>query len=85
MSRILDDVEELLIPATFAIGGLYLLYWVTKSTSQAVGAVPDTVSSLVNYDVPIVGEGDFIDRWTYNPGELKSDLKTIWKGLGKYI
>lgn len=77
MSRVLDDVEELLIPLALAAGGLYLLYWVTRSTTQVVSVIPNTIGSIVDYNVPIVGEGDFIDRWTYNPGEVKSDVRRL--------
>jgi len=76
-SRTLDDIEELLVPAAFVAGGLYLLYWVTKSTTQAVTAIPATVGAIVDYDAPFVGEGDFIDRWTYNPGEIRRDVKRL--------
>lgn len=79
MSRTLDDIEELLIPAAFVAGGLYLLIWLTRSTTQVVTAIPATVGAIVDYDAPFVGEGDFIDRWTYNPGEIRRDAKRLYK------
>mgnify|MGYP003958310249 CR=1 FL=1 len=85
MSRALDDLEELLLPAAFAIGGLYLVYWVTKSTTQLAEASWDIPEALVNYDLPFVGEGDFIDRWTYNPGELRRDVGRFRKWAGRYL
>jgi len=71
-SRLLDDVEELLIPAAIAIGGLYALWWVGRTIDTAIESVPGAVSSIIDYDLPFVGEGDFIDRWTLNPQEVMS-------------
>lgn len=85
MSRVLDDVEELLVPAAFAIGGLYLLYWVTQSTTKAAEFFPEVPRALVNYDLPLVGEGDFIDRWTYNPREFRSDLGRLKRWTGRFL
>lgn len=85
MSRVLDDIEELLVPAAFAIGGLYLLYWVTQSTAKAADSVSDIPSALINYDIPLVGEGDFIDRWTYNPGEIRRDVGRFLGWTGRFL
>lgn len=81
-SRLLDDVEELLVPGALAIGGLYLLWWITKSTTDAVSAVPSVFKSIVDYDLPIVGEGDLIDRWTLNPQEYMSITGRVLSGVG---
>jgi hypothetical protein len=92
MSRVLDDVEELLLPAALAVGGLYLLYWATQATEKAVSTVPEIAgnverifTNIINYDVPFVGEGDFIDRWTYNPAEAKSDYGRLKRWVGRYL
>jgi hypothetical protein len=85
MSRVLDDVEELLVPAALAIGGLYLLYWVTKSTTQLAEASWDIPGAIISYDVPLVGEGDFVDRWTYNPGEFRRDIKRFRSWAGSFL
>ena len=85
MSRTLDDIEELLFPAALAIGGLYILWWVTQATERTVGAIPDLASTVVNYDAPIVGEGDFIDRWTLNPQEVRYELGRLKKWTGRFL
>jgi len=69
-SRTLDDLTELVIPLSIAAGGLYLVWWLTQSTTKLAGVVPDSLQALVDYDIPWVGEGDLIDRWTLNPGEV---------------
>jgi len=69
-SRTLDDLTELVIPLSIAAGGLYLVWWLTQSTTKLADAVPDTLQALVDYDIPWVGEDDLIDRWTLNPGEV---------------
>lgn len=74
-SRTLDDITELLFPLSFAAGGLYLVWWLTSSATRAAQAGPDLVNSVIDYDVPLVGEGGFIDRWTLNPGEAASLAK----------
>lgn len=85
MSRVLDDVEELVFPAALAVGGLWLLYWVTTRTERTVEYVPDAISALADYNVPIVGEGDFIDRWTLNPREVKYELGRLKKWTGRFL
>lgn len=65
-SRRLDDLEELMFPAAIAVGGLYLLYWTLSRTDRAAGRIDDVLSR----DYGIFGEGDLIDRWTLNPGEV---------------
>lgn len=81
-SRLLDDVEELLIPGALAVGGLYLLWWITRSTTDAVSAVPNIFKGIVDYDLPFVGEGDLIDRWTINPQEALSITSRVASGVG---
>lgn len=65
-SRRLDDLEELMLPAAIAVGGLYLLYWTTtrldNATDKALGLLPD--------DPNIFGPDGWVDRWTLNPGEI---------------
>lgn len=82
-SRLLDDVEELILPGVIAIGGLYALWWVTQSVTSAVESIPGAVSSVVDYDLPIVGEGDLIDRWTLNPGEALRLVDRTLSGVGR--
>lgn len=81
-SRLLDDVEELIVPGALAFGGLYLLWWLTKSTTDAVTAVPNVFRSIVDYDIPIIGEGDLIDRWTLNPREALNIGNRLASGVG---
>jgi hypothetical protein len=85
-SRLLDDVGELLVPGALAVGGLYLLWWLTRSTTDAVTAVPNVfdnlLTSIADYDIPIVGEGDLIDRWTLNPQEALSIGNRLASGVG---
>lgn len=86
-SRVLDDVQELLIPAALAAGGLYLLWWATRTTTTLVSAVPaginQAVQQAIDYDIPWVGEGDLIDRITYSPQELKQDIGSAVSGVGR--
>lgn len=85
-SRLLDDVEELILPLAIAVGGIYLIWWTTRTTETLIEAVPQginqAVQQVIDYDLPFVGEGDFIDRWTYNPQEFRSDLGRIASGVG---
>ena len=82
-SRLLDDVEELIVPAAIALGGLYALWWTTRSITSAVGSIPGAVSSIIDYDLPFVGEGDLIDRWTLNPGEYFRTVNRALSGVGR--
>lgn len=80
--RTLDDVQELILPMALAIGGLYTLWWTGKSITSAVEAVPGAVSSVIDYNLPWVGEGDLIDRWTLNPGEVLGYVSRTVSGVG---
>jgi len=76
-SRVLDDVEELLIPAAIAIGGIYIVWWLGKFLDRGY-------EDITNFDFQFPGgtifeevatplrEGGLIDRWTISPREWRS-------------
>lgn len=79
LSRVLDDIEELLLPGALAIGGLYALYWTLTRTEMLFRSIDDLTGEVIDYDIPWVGEGDLIDRWTINPQEARSLAGDAWR------
>lgn len=78
MSRTLDDIEELVLPVAIGVGGLYVLWWTLSRTDQLFRSVDDLTGRVIDYDLPVFGEGDLIDRWTLNPQEAHSLINRGW-------
>jgi hypothetical protein len=76
LSRTLDDIEELVFPAAIALGGLYLVWWVTRVGIEQLSVDLLTVVGTTT----AAGFNDlsgWVDDNVYTPGELADDIQSV--------
>jgi len=89
-SRTLDDIEEIIPDLIFWTGALYAVWWLGQRITPWVE--PSTYFAPINrftgqfqdswdYASGFWEQDGFIDRWTYNPDEARSDAGRA----GRYI
>jgi hypothetical protein len=99
-SRVLDDIEELIIPGAIAIGGIYIVWWLGRYLDRGyhdVTNIPNWLSSnleLPSFSLPEgtlfeeaatpLREGGLIDRWTISPREWYSIGKRAKSRIGRW-
>lgn len=84
-SRTLDDVEELLFDFGIVAGGLFVLYFAATRLEMLVRAVPGTIGDIVDYDIPLVGEGGWIDEQFISPAEFRQGIRNRLRAAWRWV